>query len=478
MHEKRVMAALSTIASAVDETHDGLQAFTTSLKSIDEIPSFWWGEYPVWVSPFTASDLDPWPVSYVDEDRSVVASHDGENMFAYPPSAFQRFLEDAISIELSEAEFVLFLDLASGCSIEQSASIAHIATSTRRKQLQGCFRKLGVTSQVEMVSLANRLISKLTTLLSEQLTPVTSEWTFYRRFLPNRVRRGVFEDASHRSVRYLEVGPVSARPVIILHPMMFPHISECDVDLFYELGIRAIWPIRDGCLNSQKLAAKDWAQHCRQTVSDLHLIHEMFATGPVPIIALVSSGAYATRFALKHPECVERIDYVSTCFSSGKSKSKDAYFGDYLVRNLRNNGRMALVAVQHIAGVVTQKNQLEGTIRRIFRGSDVDQAQITRDFSSPNRAERAKFTVKSSIDSMRFDYLSQLRFSWLSARHVKVHKQFWHGAEDRVHDPDDLSNLAEQVSGKKANIITNMGHLTQGAPLRDAFRQIVAQYSK
>jgi pimeloyl-ACP methyl ester carboxylesterase/DNA-binding CsgD family transcriptional regulator len=478
MSDLQSMEALSVIASAIDETHDGLQSFTETLNSIDDVPSFWWGNFPVWVSSNVGVAVGTWPMKYMSQNRVAMTSSDGQNIFSFPLIAFQTFSEDVFAQKLSDAEFVLLSDLATGLSIETSALKANVATSTRRKQLQGCFRKLGVTSQVELVSLANRVIARLTSILAKDLDPDTSEWAFYSPFLPVRVRRGVLEDASQRTVRYLEVGPVTGRPILILHPMMFPHIDELDVDLFFELGLRAIWPIRSGCLNFQKLGALTWAQYCEQTVSDLHLVHTMCAEQSVPIIALVSSGGYATRFAEKHPECVERIDYVSTCFSSGKSKSRDAYFGDYLVRSLRNNGRMAVVAVQHIVGVALSKNQLEGTLRRIFRGSDADQEEIRLDFSDPSRSERAKFTVKSSIDSIRFDYLSQLNFSWLSARHVKVEKQFWHGAQDHVHDLDDLSLLAEQVSGKKAKVITNMGHLTQGSALRKTFRQIAGEYSK
>lgn len=470
--------ALSVISSAVDETHDGLAQFTEKLKFIDDIPSFWWNDHPIWVSRKSTNTINSWPIKYVSKDKLSLVGGEGEIVFSFVLRTLQEFSELLLQTPLTDAEFVLFVDLASGLSIESSATKAGVATSTRRKQLQSCFRRLNVSSQSELVSLANRVSDRFTTVLSNHLGPADNEWSSYVPFLPDRVRCGVLEGATHRAVRYLEVGPVTGKPVIILHPMMFPNIDEDDVDLFQKLGWRTIWPIREGCLSSRNLAATNWDQHCVQTIADIHTIQKMCSDLPVPIIALVSSGAYATRFAAKNPECVERIDYVSTCFSAGKGKSRDMYFGDFLLRNLRQNGRMAVVAVQHIAGVMFNKNQLEPTLKRIFKGSVADQETLKQEFSNDRRAERAKYAVRSSIDSIRYDYLSQLSFSWASADQARVEKQFWHGAQDRVHNLDDLSKLSKKVSGKKAKVILEMGHLTQGAPLREVFRQIALEYSK
>lgn len=470
--------ALSVISSAVDETHDGLAQFTEKLKAIKDIPAFWWGDHPVWVSRLVNKALDPWPLKYSEGNRVSIVSSKTETRLTFQKNALREFSETQFETALTEAEFTLFTDLATGLSLEESARRAGIATSTRRKQLQACFRKLNVLSQVELVSLANRVIDRLSAILSALLGPADNEWTSYAAYLPDRVRCGVLEGVTHQAVRYLEIGPISGRPVIILHPMMFPNIDDADVELFHELGWRTIWPIREGCLNSRNLAGVDWDRHCERSVADIHTLQHMCADVPVPVIALVSSGAYATKFAEKCPQSVERIDYVSTCFSSGKGKSRDIYFGDFLLRNLRQNGRMAVVAIQHIAGVVFSKNQLESTLRRIFKGSAVDQALLDEDFDSDVRSERAKYAVRRSIDSIRYDYLSQLKFSWVSARKLEVAKQFWHGAQDHVHDLDDLSELSQHVTGRKAKVIPELGHLTQGEPLRATFRQIAVEYSK
>ncbi|MEL7214048.1 MAG: alpha/beta hydrolase [Pseudomonadota bacterium] len=468
--------ALATIASAVNENHDGLAAFTDKLKQTGELPSFWWDDHPIWVRP--APPLSPWPLDLLDGDSFALISPQGDHQYKLLGPTLRQACDDGLAPSLTVAEFTLFCDLAAGLSTEASAARASIARSTRRKQLQTLFRKLNVSSQAELVSLANRVLGQLAAQLDAQFKLHQSDWGAYRSYLPSGVRCGRIEGDHDRSVRYLEVGPPSGKPVIVLHPMLFPHIEPADIAQLAQLNLRTIWPIRTGCLEAQRVTSRDWSTHCAQTVSDLRTIHSMCSDAPVPLVALVSSGAYATRFALKHPDCVARIDYVSTCFSAGKSKSRDVYFGDFLLRSLRRNGRMALVAMQHLAGAAFKQDRLEPTMRRIFRGSPADQALIAEDFRSPERAARTTFALKHSVESMRQDYFAQLHFNWASARQLSVPLQFWHGAEDTVHDPADLKALAQSICDQDPQILPQMGHLTQGTALRTIFRQLAAAYLK
>ena len=194
--------ALSVISSTINETHDGLAQFTKKLNQIDEIPSFWWQDHPIWVSRNTAKQISAWPLQFEAKTRLTALSGEGDIVFSFPLPTFQEFSESLFEVALSDAEFVLFADLASGLSIEESAARAGVATSTRRKQLQGCFRKLNVASQAELTSLANRITQRFTTILSAHLGPADNEWSSYVRFLPDRVRCGVIEGASHRAVRH------------------------------------------------------------------------------------------------------------------------------------------------------------------------------------------------------------------------------------------------------------------------------------
>jgi len=323
-----------------------------------------------------------------------------------------------------------------------------------------------------------QLVGRFSTILAALSAEDGTGWGDYLRHLPTGVRCGVLEDADHGPVRYLEIGPVTGQPIVILHPMIFPDISQDDVALFHTLGWRTLWPIRAGCLTASGAAPKNWSEHFERSVSDIRAIQQMCVGAPVPLVALVSSGAYATGFAECFPKCVKQIDYVSTCFSSGKGKSRDVYFGDFLLRSLRQNGRLAAVAVQHLVTAVFRQDQLETSLRRIFRGSPKDEEIIVSEFNTPAGAERMTFAIRQSVASMRLDYLSQLNFCWPRAKKLCVPVQFWHGAQDTVHPLSELTAFSQKITSRPPRIIAEMGHLTQGEPMRETFRQIAATYSK
>ena len=471
-------SALSMLSETMDETHDGLARFTHQMNAFRNLPSFWWGDVPVWLSDTAGDPPHRWPVLSSTEEMFLIARSVEHGAFELPLAALAQEMNADDDVILTPAEFRLFMDLAQGLTLEDSAVQAALATSTRRKQLQRLFAKLQVKSQAELVSLASQVIHRLQSHLEAHLASHVASWGSYLRHMPNGVRFGTLGGHDTAPVRYLDIGPVSGTPVMILHPMVFPNIDADDVALFHQLGWRTIWPVRDGCLSLQTSKDKNWSRHCTKTVEDIHTAHQFVADVKIPIIALVSSGSYAVEFARAYPKCVSRIDFVSTCFSAGGRKTRDVYFGDFLLRTLRSNGRMALLAIRHLANGLSDNDRLEKTIRRVFANSPPDQAQLDADFTTDQRSERIQTAILSSIDSMRHDYLSQLHFSWRQAKTLNAPMQFWHGAQDKVHCLGDLTDLARHVSGRAPEVIPHMGHLTQGAPLRDTFRQIAATYLK
>ncbi|UWR23439.1 helix-turn-helix transcriptional regulator [Sulfitobacter sp. S190] len=469
---------MSVIASSVDETHDGLALFSEKCREIDEVPAFWWGDYPVWIADIPRQRPNVWPLRFEGADRVLVCSPDAERQYCVQTAALKAFVTDTLDTKLTAAEFAVFLDLATGLSLEESASSAEVAVATRRKQLQTAFRKLDVVGQSELVSLANQLINRFSIVLARMIGRDETHWGGYVGHLPKGVRCGVLEGPDHDPVRYLEIGPVTGRPVIVLHPMIFPHIDPRDVEMFHTLGWRTFWPIRAGCLSVAGTTSKDWAAHCDRAVSDIHTVRGLCSDVSVPVVAMVSSGAYATAFAEKYPDHVQRIDFVSTCFTSGKGKSSDGYFGEFLLRGLQQNGRLAAIAIQHLATAVFGKEQLETTLRRIFKGSRTDMDLLDAEFGDPARRERITFAIRHSIESMRLDYLSQLNFCWSRTRKLGVPIQFWHGAQDAVHDLEEVVPFSHRIAGKPPEVVRDMGHLTQGAPMRQVYRRIAATYSK
>lgn len=470
---------LQGLSALTDATHDELADLTTDLETMHQIPDFWIDGRPAWFAETDNKEVHSyWPIVARKNGKVAIKSADKLRTIWFAEQDFCEKLSNDAQINLTKAEQSLLVDLAMGLNLHQSANETGVAVSTRRKQLQGLFKKYGVKNQVELVAKAADQIQQLSSLVATSFLPLSSDAATnqlvvqgYRKHLPNGARIGVIAGPDGDPVRYFEFGPVHGRPVMILHSMVFPNIEDVDVQLFNKLGWRTIWPIRPGCLESTTNRNQKWQSHCDKVVEDMNVLLNAVTDRPVPVVSLVSSAAYAVSLAERHPDLVHSIEFVATCFSSGKDGPQD-YFFDRMVHKLVNNGRLAGIALAHLAHGLSNRAQLEITTRRIFRESKVDQAQLDGEFGSPERSERFYMASLNSLDSMRQDYFSQLNFSWLRLRHMPQTTRFWHGTDDCVNNLDQVTKLAMNVTGERPEVLSGLGHLTQGAPMRAAYQAI------
>lgn len=97
-------------------------------------------------------------------------------------------------------------------------------------------------------------------------------------------------------MRYLEIGPVTGQPVIILRPMVFPYIDDKDVALFDTLGWRILWPIRAGCLSHERTVSRDWTLHCARAAAEIQVVRKV---ARIPL-AIPQAYRVRKRLCLKH----------------------------------------------------------------------------------------------------------------------------------------------------------------------------------
>lgn len=473
MNEHDRHQALSFVTSIGDEPHDGLADLSAKLGGDGPLADFWWREHPV--SIISDPPASHWPVIAVQGQQATIPCNDGSGLMV-PLSAIDDFLRENLpSKSLSAAEFALLLDLCSGLTLDESASASGVAVATRRKQLKSVFRKFGTGGQAETISLMGRMLARFAADLERVMATGANAWDSYARFLPKAARFGTILQGGV-PVRYLDLGPVDGRPVIMLHSMLFPHLDASDVALFDELGWRTLWPVRPGCLTTTRHASQGWDAHCKQAVEGIRAVHDLAGGAPAPVVALVSSAAYAVAYAESAPERVARIDFLATCFSAGRHRLSNLYPLDGVLRLLRQNGPVAVAAIQHLASSLSKRDQFEASARRVFGDCAMDLAVLDQDFATPERAERFRYAVQHSVDTMRMDYMSQIHFSWRRAAALSTLLQFWHGSDDGVHNLADLKALSATVTPEPPRVFSGVGHHAQGEPLHRMLREVAKTY--
>ena len=481
---KGAREAVSSLSAFTETSHDNLVEFSNDLKVLDRSPDFWSGATPVWTGVARADRTQShWPILERKHQTCTLWSIGHDASFIVREADLINRIQLSAVGPLSAAEMRIAIDLAQGLTLNESANLAGVSAATRRKQVQNVFRKLNIGSQTELVLYitgnVNQFVFDLVADAPDKngrLHSQNSIFSRYQKHLPECARWGALGAANGREVQYVDIGPVDGRPVMILHSMVFPHIDIDDVALFHELGWRTLWPIRPGTLRPANHHNQKWQTHCDHAVEDMRVLLDAVTQDPIPFIALVSGGAYATSFAEAHPNRVQRIDCVATCFTAGKGGDDD-YFFDRMVRKLTQNGRLAALAVAHLARSIGGNAQLEKSTRRVYRDSNEDQSILDDEFRTAERRERFGMVTMQSLDSMRMDYLAQMHFSWDRARDIPHPVRFWHGTADRVNNLDQVTRLSHRVSKELPFVIPGLGHLTQGQPIRAAFRALGEHYA-
>ncbi|MEM1235850.1 MAG: hypothetical protein AAGI10_02690 [Pseudomonadota bacterium] len=476
---KDAREAVSGLSALTEASHDSLAGFSDDLKVGDAQPDFWSGTTPVWIGAVRADKTQShWPILERKHKTCTLRGMGHGGALIVREADLINRLQLSAPETLTAAEMRIAIDLAQGLTLNDSAESAGLSAATRRKQVQNLFRKLDISSQTELVlfvtDTVNQFVFDLTADepgLDGQSNRPNSTIAKYQKHLPEGARWGALHAPNGGSVNYVDIGPVDGKPVLILHSMVFPNIDAEDVALFHELGWRTLWPLRPGALAPASHRHRNWHSHCDQVVADIRVLLDSVTQNPVPFVSLVSGGSYATSFAETYPNRVQRIDLVATCFTSGKG-GDDNYFFDQIVRKMTQNGRLAAVAAAHLVRGFGSDAQLEKSTRRIYRDSNEDQTLLDDEFGTPERRERFSMASMQSLDSMRMDYLSQMHFSWDRARDVPHPVRFWHGTEDRVNNLEQVTRLSNRVAKRPPHAMRDLGHLTQGPPIRAAFRAI------
>ncbi|WP_282063912.1 hypothetical protein [Roseobacter litoralis] len=480
---KGAREAVSGLSAFTGASHDSLVEFSNDLKILDRSPDFWSGATPVWTGVLRANETPSyWPILDRKHQTCTLRGVDhGTSFVVREVDLINRILRSATET-LSAAELHVAIDLAQGLTLNESAQLSGVSAATRRKQVQNVFRKLKIGSQTELVLFITDTVNQFVIELiadapgtEDRLHSQNSTFSRYQKHLPQGARWGAVGAPNGRAVQYVDIGPIDGQPVMILHSMVFPYIDIDDVALFHELGWRTLWPIRPGTFSPANHHNQKWQTHCDQVVEDMRVLLDAVTQDPVPLIALVSGGAYATSFAELYPNRVRRIDCLATCFTAGKGGDDD-YFFDRMVHKLTQNGRFAALAVAHLARSLGGNAGLEKSTRRVYRDSNEDQALLDEEFRTSERRERFEIATLQSLDSMRMDYLSQIHFSWDRAHDIPHSVRFWHGTEDHVNNLDQVTRLSHRVSNNLPFVIPGLGHLTQGQPIRAAFRAVGNHY--
>lgn len=214
---------------------------------------------------------------------------------------------------LTAAEFRLFAMMISGNSLKEVADQDGVSHQTRRKQLQSIFDKSGFASQAE---LSRRLLFALLDSVLRALTRPTQTDADIR-FLQSSYG----DDLSIHDIgvgngrlRLFDIGPRSGRPILLIHPMLFPALPLPDhIGSLRERGLRVLVPLRDGFDGSalgvsSRTTTSAVTSHFAAAAAEAV---QLFGLSRLPVVSVVFGAPWAVELASRFPDIIQRIVFVA-----------------------------------------------------------------------------------------------------------------------------------------------------------------------
>lgn len=365
-----------------------------------------------------------------------------------------------VGLKLTPKEIRLTAQILIGLNLQSAANADNVSIETKRSQIKSIINKLNVERQIDVVRILLPELSLLADVSAWDSEGQSLFNQYANRYLPDDVRCNRMVDKAGKTVRIIDYGPVRGKPVIILHSMIFPDITNEDVEFALKNNLRLIWPIRPGILESTPIP-KSVKHYSRETIEGIDLAWENLCGEPVHVIAMVSSAWHAAKYATTYPRKVSGITFAATCFSAGKYENNLAYFGSSIMELCSRNVWLMTKTVDFIQKNVEDVSTFGNTIKRVFLQSDPDSDVLEREFSSPFYGERIKMVMVRSPESVKHDYFNQIHFSWLSIGTLKIPVKFIHGSQDSIHKISDLKRLIKNIGNASLTVMENTGHIMQ-----------------
>ncbi len=469
-----LMSALRALSNIPDLKSSELEQFSQSVLEDSPMPDAHFGADPVWL---IRRDT-PTPEIFAPLIRKLRAAaglvtRNGYVALALPDvdivvtePTLNSMIASIATSPLTGAETRLATQLLQGLNLRDAAAVDETSYETKRSQFKSLASKLSLRGQSEVVRvLTTHVIKEMGTLAAPDRTSDLS--TFAEKYLPKDVRRLTIVAPSGGSVPVLEYGPLRGDPLIVLHPMFMPPITEADIAHAHAQNVRLIWPLRPGKLDSGAPVLNS-KSHLAASVEGLLAVIDQITGGPVPVLAFVSSGAVATRAANARPDAVSSISFIATCYSTGRSTVKIPYFGAELVELAFRSEAIMTRTVAGMRKYVASNKRFRNMWLSTFRASNRDVTHVLKEFDGPDKGERLKLVTLQSPESIKHDFFNQTQFSWDEVSKLSVPRRFLHGSDDSIHPPEALAKILARVDEPPLTVAKGMGHLPHFEDLRSS----------
>lgn len=377
------------------------------------------------------------------------------------------------SIRLTKAQRRVMACLLGGLSLSEGAETDGRSQETRKQQAQEIRQKFMVDRTEDLVRIVGAQLTRtVSAVLGGQDALNNVHFNEYcQKYLPSAVRRTVLITENGRPLRVLDMGPKDGAPMIGLHPIILPDFRTEDVEALSDIGVRLIWPLRNGQLGPADPTLSEEEQISR-AIDDIRLVHSAFLLGSVPLVSFAASSKVAVRYADRFPDTISSLCFLGACVLEGRPQAGPRSLAKGLIAMLTSSPSLANTAMAFFRERVLNKKNFAKFLRRQFEASPPDTEIIERDLSDPIRQERMRFAILNSAPSLRHDFNFQRALEWRRLNTSRDKVYFFHGEEDAIHPVDLIQGLVAKNPDARLVRIAGAGQLLHHEHLKNILSQI------
>ncbi|WP_419914005.1 alpha/beta fold hydrolase [Hoeflea sp.] len=307
---------------------------------------------------------------------------------------------------LTPAEKRTIFQLVGGLSKRQSATRDGVSVETKRAHTKNACAKLGCAGQTELIKKVLGQMVPLVTIGDTDTARVRIASEFVAHHLSKDVRLTVQLLPDGRQIRVIECGPLSGRPVLLIHGMMWPLFL---VDLGRHLeaaGLRIIMPIRRGHLEPASAPSLynqgDFAADFLDCIAAF--IRQNF-NEPPPVLGNSLGAVLAASFANRHPDLVPHLFLVATNLTQTKEASSPRASRFYGAMNRISQRRQLFQRVTwEYRDYYRNHKTCRDILRKLFEESDSDLSTLEGRHSGRNMYEIFSDSYQTSIAGIAEDF--------------------------------------------------------------------------
>lgn len=342
---------------------------------------------------------------------------------------------------LSQSETHLLKQLICGYTLAEAARADAVSHETKRSQFKGLAGKTGARSQVALVSRA------LTSIALQCETPPNRPATGAappHGLRPNEItgaRLHMLTGPSGLTHRFIDIGPASGDPLILLHSQVLPDLREEDIGFLQDQNLRVILPLRNGALDRDANPLSP-AEHVDHACEATDLAVRAFGAEDAHLMGCVSGCAFALEYARRHPARVATLALVGAPVrpNTGQSVAGRLRFG--MLKLAGTNWALYSRALRFYGKRLEAPGALRDLLMRVYRNNAADLQVIRAEFASPGVGDRLTRHFTTSVESIKHDFYHQACPNWERPATDGPAIALIHGTRDFIHAIEDVRALA------------------------------------